>query len=289
VLPLIQNNIFGKRVYFCPGGRYLDKTSLLIKENNKFIITSIIKFIVERFNNIILSEIDEEILLSIPKKDNIRIVKSSVNPYIPPSKNKLEYVSSRHRSKIEKVLNSNSDEIKLVEITKNKLEYMNQVIEIEEGSTRRGEGRGTFNSELDKIFFYNLFKIFDKYIFLIFLFHKNSPSAYRIGLSYKGTFYTLNTAYKKEAISISPGKLLLYYTLNNLVQKDIQTVDMLRGDCETKSDLSPYYENRYNLYISNSNILLNYLYIKDILIKFIIKNKNLYQIYLALKLRFANK
>ncbi len=283
LLPLINRHRLGTEILLCPGDRHLDKFSLLIKEYERDVLRSFIDYILKNKHVLYLSEADDEIMAILMNRKNVRILNSSVSPYIPDTNDKLIFMNKKHRHKVENIIKENGNDIKFLEINENKTKFLDKVMDIERQSTRKNEGKGTFENKKDKKLFSIIFKNLDKYLYLIFLSFKNRLSAYRIGIGYKSTYYDLNTAYKNDVGALAPGKLLLYYALKYRLHESMRRVDMLRGDAQLKRDFTPYYENRYNIIIGNNKLIINILYIKDSFINYILNNKRLYNFYLIFK------
>lgn len=281
ILPLFLINKLGKKVWTNPGGHYSDKSSLLIKRYDLYLLEVLFKHLNATNEDIVLSESDQLFINSM-KKGSYKILQSSISPYIPQSKHKDLYFSLKHRNKIEKILDENSKLLNIKLSNSNSEETLNIIKEIEKDSTRRESGKGSFNKKSGFSLYENIYKILNKNVSTYILYKNAHPIAYRIVVKHGKIYYDLNTAYKKDTEKYMPGKTLLYYFVKSVIY-DISAIDMLRGDYEVKTEFTPFYENRYDIYFNKGFLKFNHLYYLDLIKNYIINNEILYGLYLRVK------
>jgi len=285
VLPLAQNKVFNWIYYSNPAERHTDKFPLLLKDYYRNAVEKLLIFLRENLHNIYIHEIDAGLLIKISKEKLTKYILTSESPYISKNDELLSFVSQKLQKTINKLLDQENENIRYVRYKNNLKKGLDLVFKIEADSTRSHEGKKTFGSYTDRLFYKNMFVIFRDQLCLIFLVYKGKACAYRIGLGVKNVYYTVNTAYKKEVERFVPGKLLLYHVLKYRLDESLTSVDMLRGFTQIKRDFTPFLEKQFNAYLFENKFLENFLYYRDRLINYIMAKPKIYRVYQTIKVK----
>src|SRR4030067_1911912 len=180
LLPLIEKRDKGFRVLCCPGGKYLDKSSLLYLYCEKKLILKLFKRIL-RESDLLLEELSDLVAECINQNfSSVKSYESSINYYIPGD-DFTRFISKKRRKKLEKYLRKYSSGL---EYTYNKGadKIIEKLFNIEKNSIRRKYGKGTFDDEKAKILYSNFIHNYKRNVRIDFLKYKNKSIAYKFGV-----------------------------------------------------------------------------------------------------------
>lgn len=275
IFPLIKDSHYLVTVLRSPGGKYLDRSTLLLKEKNKGVIVTLFEKIQE-CGNFYFAEVDEEIvgLLSLDKA-NLLILPSSLNPYLPIENNPFRFLSKKNLSKIRNRFEKNKRYLTFINCRgSNKL--LEKVFEIDAKSSKAKKGMQTFSDPYVRLLFKNMASISPKHFRLSVLFFKKTPFVFSLGVVYRKTFQAIQTAYLPEFKHLLPGKLLLYFLLHELKKEGIEVFDFSRGESTIKSEFTPLSRYQYNILYSKKKTIKIWWIVLYSLRRFIVDNQNLY-------------
>ena len=89
-----------------------------------------------------------------------------------------------------------------------------------------------------------------------FLFYENEPIVYEYGFLVNNYYVGEQIAYHNDYKKVSPGKIMLYYLLPNLVKQGVTVLDQGGGISDYKSLFSKEYRFLYNIYYSNNAVVM---------------------------------
>jgi len=246
ILPLVKKHVFGVQALTSPGGKYLDKSTLVLKDPGTINLAEVIV----RFGlkeNIYLQEVDEKVLTLNGAEYSKR--ESSKNPFLVLKPDPFRYFSKRQQRKIKITLNHIKNDIVYKTFTANR-EALETAFMIDKNSVKREAGRAAFPAKQDEDFFRNLLSAFRNQVVIDILYLKNVPIIFYLGLVYKKTYHAYSTSYVSGYKYLVPGKLMLYYLIKRLVQEGYETLDFSRGRDRLKMDFTPNYTTQYDCLVS---------------------------------------
>ena len=267
ILPLVKK----KTCFVSPGERYLDNTTLLIKNASENIIPIIIEFIQKNKFQVILNEVGESLskyFQSIPKTFSSNNQKKKKNKSI---ENIIKHKELRY---LKRIMEKNKEHIcfsvyKGLEC----YEQIERIFEIEKESNKPQLKKDIFRNQKARILFKYISKTNNS--LLIILKYNNMDIAHLFSLVYDKTVMAYHMAYNKYYSSLQPGKLIFIHLMEYMLENNLQILDFSRGDSILKRHFSNDSTKKYNLYI-NCNIFIR---IKAIVQNFIyyIKGTKIYK------------
>lgn len=277
VLPLVRERVFGISSYIDPGGRFVEKSPILIKDNDKESLKLFIDFILEK-GNIHLSEISLDISRSLKDlypKSVISII--SVNPYIDLNGDPLAQISKEHIKRIKRKIFNNEKKFNYYHLKKNLAKALKVVINLEKNSHKKKKGKEIFNSELSVKFYENLLNYCSKYLVIDLLKYENKPFVSLTGIICKNRYYAYHTSYLRDYKYLMPGKTIIFFVIEQLKKEGIELFDFVRGYSSFKEEFTRNFSIQYDFYSSKNNLiniwwkLINYIRRRRILL---LKTKN---------------
>lgn len=281
LLPLVMRSRLGVHIYTDFGDKYLDHSSLLLKKVDPILIKKIITKL-STIGSFSLCEIPEEYITKVRKNKALAVKKSSITPYLPLDGDPLRHMSSKNRKKIEKRIHEYKDALTYTVSTGDISDLM-LAFELDKKSLKSKKGKSTFHSIENQNFYKKLLHTFNDKLLVNILYYNNEPIISDIGVKVNNTYHALHTAYLEEYKFLNPGKLLLYFLLQELQKGGIQLFDFSRGTNEFKRDITPYYTQQYSVSkIENSGARL-WLSGVDAASTTILESKFLYGMYCTVK------
>ena len=282
ILPLVYSKKFGIHILQSPGGKYLDRSSLLIKSIDSEIITVLFNAL-KKEKDVFLHELPEDIAKMIKETDpTVTTIKVSVSPYLLLENNPYRFVPSDVKNKIVNRLKKNESHIIFKTFFGNK-DSLTIAIELDKRSSKEKQGKQTFSTDYDIQFFEELLHMYKKDFIVDILYFDEIPFAYSIGLRYKNTFHAISTAYDEKHKYLQPGKTLLYFILQRLSDDKLEFFDFSRGLSSVKRDFTPFAATQYDIVLTNNKIIkLWWIFIENSR-RYILSHKTLYGIYLKIK------
>ena len=265
VLPLLKRKRYGINSYSLPGGKFMEKSMMLIKDNSPKIIKEMIDAILIS-DNFFLSETE-----FIVSKDMLNYYRNSLaatishSLYIDLEKNPFEALSKKNFNKIKNRITKNNKYLKHEHIQIIDNVILNLIFEIEQKSTKKLSGKEIFSKEINRSYFKSLVKQNPGIIVADLIYYKREPFVYSLGILSKHDYIALHTAFLSEYKWIMPGKVLLFYMLPFYKNLGIKIFNFGRGDTNFKHEFTSKYVAQYDLYLSKHLIpiiwwrLINYI------------------------------
>lgn len=258
VLPLVRAKKLGISVLMCPGGVFLDRSSLLLADINENLLLHIAKTL-SKLGNFYLAEVEKNLADSLCQIFPL-ILKFpqplSTSPYLPLESDPLRFVPSRHRSEINSILRKCQANISTSFISPSTQSDLQTIVELEKVSSKDKKHTEIFNNPNTLLFFRNLIDISPKSVGIILLCFDGQPIAGDIGYIYNSTFRGFYTAYDNHFRHLGPGKLLKYITAQELTKRGFVCYDLSRGLANYKSELTPHVIYQSDLYYSSNYLVL---------------------------------
>lgn len=280
VLPLVHEKQFGIPVLRGPGGKFLNKSSLLMKSYAKAPLKELFAYLMQ-VDNIYLSEVSQELADMIQSFSKVTLKKeSSLNPYLPLEPDPFHYLSSKNRSQIRGILRKNEANVehKVFVGDRHALEV---AFEIDSRSSKKKQGKATFVSDRDKAFCLELIERMPKNVVIDLLYYNKIPIVYSIGFTYKKIYHAFNTAFDAEYRFLRPGKLLAYLRVKALAEEGYTLLDFGRGNSVLKQEFTKEAKLQYDIYYSSNPVIRSWWNISFKLYHSVEHNKRLYNIYLT--------
>jgi len=254
VFPLVTSQKYGLRIFASPGGKYLDKNSLLLSSDNTQVLAALL-FETGKLGNLDFCEVEEHFVETLKKiNSDILVYGYEMNHFVPNEASFLRNLDAAKSRRIENKLEKFSAKLRYEMVSEVKKNHIDLVSQIEAESSRRHSGMGTFTDPIAYKLYLSFVKYFEGKIRLGLLFYDEKAIAYRFGLLSGKTFYETNTAYLDGFQEIMPGKLLLYLMCKSFDEEGIELLDWLRGTSTLKEEFTPYFVKQYSVFYSNSII-----------------------------------
>jgi len=282
VLPLIKKKVFGIPVWTYVGGKFVSKSSLLIKEIDKRLLQELAHFLM-RHGDFYLPELNQEIAEVLCDDTPCLIKKeASVNLYLPISPDPFCFLSSKNRSQIRSILRKNKKDISFKTFTGDR-KTLEAVFELDMRSSKKRQGKATFVTQDDKGFFRKLLQRMPKSFVIDFVYHQDKPIIYSIGFTYKNIFHASHTAFDAEYRFLRPGKLLAHYRIEKLQKEKFDLLDFGRGNSALKREFTNLANTQYSVFFIFSPLSKSWLLSTQRVYDGILQSKPLYTSYLFLK------
>lgn len=255
ILPLVKSRVFGFTCYVNPGGRFVEKSPILVKDASIDNLKYLLDFIVNR-DNLRLSELPEDIakyLNTSFKKSLVSII--SINPFIDLKQEKYFGLNKKTLSKLENRFRKNKDSLEYLHITKGGEKELNSVIDLEKRSTKSTMGKGIFGVTSSRLFFRNLIKICNNRIVFDYLTFNKKIFVSAVGVIFKDTYYAYHTSYLRDYKYFVPGKMITYFMLSQLKSEGVKLFDFTRGYSDFKKEFTENFSLQYDFYLSKSNFI----------------------------------
>ena len=255
VLPLIKSKKFFVDVFASPGEKYLEKSSVLAKNENPRIINEIISQVLKN-GNIYLAETPEKITAILAKRKSRGILTlSSINPYIQIEDFPFGTISEKHKKRIAGIIKKNSANLKFGHYRNNLSEHLQSVFELESRSSKKQDHKDCFSNPDNRRLFKSLIKHAGKDIVINFVYFKNLPIVSSFGFIFNNTYLAYHTSYDKDFSYLIPGKILTYNMLIKLREEGVDLFDFSRGHNEFKNDFTKMFAFQYDYYYSTDSLI----------------------------------
>lgn len=252
ILPLIKGRVFGFPCYVNPGGRFIEKSPFLVKDNNKDDLKILIDFVLKK-GNIRLSEVPQDIAENLRtgfKESLISII--SVNPFINLREENYLGLNKKNLSKIKNRTRKSKKGLEYLHIRGGGEKELKKVIDLEKESHKSMKGKQIFDDKTSRLFYKNLIQISkDKTVF-DFLTYDRKIFVSAVGILCKDTYYAYHTSYLRGFKYLMPGKTLTYFMLNQLKKEGVGVFDFVRGYSNFKKDFTSNYSIQYDFYLSRN-------------------------------------
>lgn len=282
VLPLVKKKIFGVPFLTCLGGKFVNKSPLLVREINEPLLQELSDFLIKQ-GDFYLQEVSSEITEILCSGNKILIKKeASINPYLSISPDPFCYLSSKNKSQIRGILRKNEKEVTFKTFV-GEPDALEVVFALDKRSSKKQQGKATFVTEQDKQFFRELLKRMPKRFIIDILYHKDTPVVYGVGFVYKKIFHASNTAFDANYRFLRPGKLLAHFRLKRLQEEDFDLIDFGRGNSVLKQEFTKLGKIQYDIFYIQSTLGKSWLLSTQKFYDTVLNNKVLYGTYLQFK------
>jgi hypothetical protein len=284
VFPLVKEKKTGIKTYQNPGGKYLDRSTLLIKELDEELL-KVLLVSLKKLGNINLSEMPEEIAKKISQLDkdfSIRV--ASINPYLIIDDDPLRHPSSSIKKDIANTL-AKHPQLEFHSFSGDN-ESLKKAIAIDRKSAKMKQGKATFVNNSERLFFNTLLETYKKDFIVDIISLDGTPFVYSIGIRYKNIFHGINTSYDEAYKQLQPGKLLFHFIINNLQKEKIHVYDFSRGTSPLKREFAPLAVTQYDLFYAKQGWIKSWWSLTDRLMTYLLANKLFYNNYCKIKKLF---
>lgn len=245
----------------CPDsfGHSVDHSSLCLDCNDPEIFRQMVQGITET-DNLYLAELAER-HLNLSMQNNGKIPKncvfefSCISPRVVFGDDLLANMSGKTRKKFKKKLQKTEKLFTFEFCKNNNLEDLQKMIEIEKRSWKGRKKISLFEREVTRKVYSSWIKTNNENIGITFLKYKDEKVAYFFGIFSKNTVLVTNTAFISEVGKMTPGKILIFKTLEYLQSIGIEMVDFSVGDSRWKREFGNQFPKQYNLYFSKNKIV----------------------------------
>ena len=256
ILPLVKEKKFGIDVFVSPGRRYLEKSTILVIDNNYQILNKLINE-VGKHGNIYLTELSEEIthMLSKDQEEGL-LTLSSINPYILLKDNPFGSLSEKQKKRITGKIRKNLGNFKFVHIRNNLGFHLQTVFDLETRSSKKLANKDSFSDAKIRKLFTSLINYAKDYISIDFILYKNLPIVSSLGFIFKDRYLAYYTCYDSNFRDYFPGKILTYFMLTKLSEERMEVFDFSRGHNSFKNDFTKNWEFQYDFYFSKNPLII---------------------------------
>ncbi len=253
--PVAVSLKFGVKVLSSPTKKFSEKSTLLVKDYDPKVVWAIFDAITKNAN-VYLHELEDKVV-SLLLEENPKILASvsSINPYINVKTDSFRFLSKKQKSKVVNKVKKNLPNLSYVQHRDNLTKYLAVIFDIEAKSYKKLKKKDIFSDSKARSLYKNIVKYASKYVSIDIVYYNNKPVVYSFGFIYKNTYLAFHTAYLASARHLSPGKILLYFLLNNLRERNFELFDFARGHNILKKEFTPYYHLQYDLYYSRNYLI----------------------------------
>ena len=276
VMPLVVSRKLGVKFHTNPGGKYIDRSALLVKKRDKAIIKCLVTKL-KRMGSFFLPEVQSQ-LADLFVGQQLTKVTSGINLQLPFENNPFRFVKSKNMRKIEKIHEEYGRDIEFV-MNRGNLKTLKLAMKIDGISYRQKKNIGTFNNSLDRAFFTHLINIGTEQVGINVLYYKKKPVAYEIGVRAGKIYHGLNKSFDNRYAFLTPGKILAHSLFEGLYAEGIELFDFSRGDDMLKRSFTTVSKMQYDIYYTNNLLARIALVGTSSLRKKLVGNKLFYSTY----------
>ncbi len=285
ILTLVQEKQAGIKTYKNPGGKYLDRSTLLLKDINDELLKSML-LVLKTLGNIHLPEMPEAFAKKIIELDkDFSIQTGSINPYLIIDDDPTRHPSSSIKRDIANTIAKHGKKLKFKSFAGDS-DSLKKAIGIDHKSAKMKQGKATFVNNNERLLFNTLLETYKKDFIVDMIFLDDNPFVYSIGIRYKNTFHGINTSFDEAYKQLQPGKLLFHFIIKNLQKEKVQIYDFSRGTSPLKREFAPLALTQYHLFYSKYTWIPKWWGLHDQAIEYLINNKLFYNNYCKIKKLF---
>lgn len=248
VLPLVASKKLGFGVYLSPGGKYLDKSTLFFVDESESVRKALLSKLGELGNYYLteVSKLDADLIIkTLPR---VGMSQCSMGRYLPLAKEPFKFVSHENVRRLRKRIRDNSEMLNFKVSFNNITDNIKIVKQIEAGSTKKSTYKDVFSDKFLEDLCLNIQNLYINSLNFTFLYYRNEPICYKYGFITNNAYHYSNTAYKTKFANLSPGRVLMFLTIDELFKRGIKLIDFSRGDTLFKRGFTPYTYQQYSLY-----------------------------------------
>lgn len=244
ILPLVKK----KNYFISPGEKYLDNTTLLIKD--KTVIKPLIDFMKNHHYHVILNEVESSITDEITELAEF----ASNNPRANLNNKIDKIVKHKELRYLKRVREKNCEHISFcIYQGQDCINQINRIFEIEKNSSKPNLKKAIFDNPKAQDLFVNISKT--ETAFLMILKYDNMDIAHLFCLKYGEIIMAYHMAYNLEFSKLQPGKLIFIELMNYMDENNYKILDFSRGNSTLKRHFSNENVVKFNVYV-NCNLLM---------------------------------
>jgi CelD/BcsL family acetyltransferase involved in cellulose biosynthesis len=283
VLPLVPEKKYGMTTLMCPGGKFLDKSSLLLADPSVSLSTLYKKLNqVQQFS---LDELTKEQCERFHVDSKVTVKESSSNPYIVLTDDPFVDVSKKQKSKICNKIKKNEPHLQYRSF-QNDEKALELVFGLEKKSYKSIKGKATFMTPVCREFLRDIASRNKQNVRIDVLFYDGVPCICGVGFCYKKTYHAFYTSHDVTYRWLSPGKLLLYYLLRQLKDEGVEVFDFSRGKNTLKDEFTKKAYKQYTLSYSQNYLTTLWWQAADTTYEHLLDNAIIYGTYCQFKRLF---
>jgi CelD/BcsL family acetyltransferase involved in cellulose biosynthesis len=280
VMPLVVSRKIGVKFLTNPGGKYIDRSALLVKKQDKAIIKCLVTKLKTK-GSFLLPEVQSQ-LADLFVGQQLTKVTSGINLQLPFEDNPFRFVKAKNKRKITKIHEEYGKDLKFV-MNRGNSATLKLAMNIDGISYRQKKNIGTFNNLIDRKFFTSLSRIAMQDTGINILYYKKKPVAYEIGIRAGKTYHGLNKSFDNRYAFLTPGKILAHYLFDGLHKEGIELFDFSRGDDMLKRSFTDITKMQYDIYYTDNLLARIALVGTSSLRKKLVENKLFYSTYRKLR------
>jgi len=282
ILPLVRESLYGVPVWCSPGGKFLDKSSLLVDKFDPTILRKLGNYL-PTLGNIYLQELESEpINLLIKANKTYFKIDCSKSPYLPISADPLRFLSNKNHSQIRGILKKNKEAVSYKTFTGD-IKALQKAFMLDKIGTKSGQGKATFGLKKDREFIKQLIIKMPQAVQIDFVYYNKIPVIYATGFIYKKTYQAFTTAFNGKYRFLRPGKLLTFFKIQKLQDEKFTLLDFSRGISALKHEFTELERVQYSLFCAKNIIIRWWWKLCNYVFYMVLENKILYGTYLAFK------
>ncbi len=258
IFPLCPSRSYGVNVWVPMGDEFIVDTAFLIEKYDPEICKSLFKQIFIH-KNIYITTLDEKATTLLKKVfPQLFFSLISVNPYIDFQNDPLRFLSGSQRRKMKPILKENQDHLHFKKYTAedNLEDHLEKIFEIEQQSAKKLHAKDVFSKQENIDFYRTMLKHCRKFVVIYFLYYDEIPFVYGFCLRYGSKVVGYQTSYLATYRNFSPGKIMLKYSLEDMMDDGVDTFDFGGGVSAYKQAFTPQYFYLYNLYHSGNPFIM---------------------------------
>lgn len=248
VLPLVRSRRFGIGVWTTPGNPFFSEKSTFLIEVEDVSLLNTILLAALNTGNLYLPEIDER-LVDLVLRDNPGILAAvaSVNPYLHLHLYPFRSLSKKNRSRLRNIIRRNRKQLRFVHHREDLERHFRTLVDLESRSRKGQTGKTVFDRPAAKRLFRSFIRHCREFVAIDMIYYGGKPIVYNLGLRFKKTYLTYQTAFLNEYRTLAPGKLLLCYLFLHLRKDGFWICDFARGYHHLKQEFTGDYRLQYDL------------------------------------------
>jgi len=252
ILPLTKEKRFGIDVLTSPGKRYLEKSSILVKDNSKYVLAYLIEAALDK-GNLYLPEVSEDMAQILLKmKPNGLLTLSSINPFIEFNDNPLGSLTKKQEKRILGKIKRNIKDLRFGHFRNNLDEHLASIVDLEKRSAKKLDGKDSFSDMKIRKLFGSLIKYAKNNVVINFMYYKDTPFVSSFGLVFRNSYLAYHTSYDNDFRSLIPGKMITFNMLLKLSKEKLSLFDLGRGHNVFKKEFTNKHVAQYDFYYSRN-------------------------------------
>lgn len=286
ICPLVASKKFGIKVLTSPGGKFLDKLPLLLKEADGEVVRELILWLKAQ-GNFSLDEVEEDICQTMLEQfPEIEIELASVNPFLSLPPDPLRFLYGEHKRKLWQKIEKEGQNLSFELYRRDAQKHLETMLAIEGQSSKKRQRKDIFSySPLRRTLLDNFLRFSPDQATVALLYHQDVSIAYSFGFLSRGTYHFYQTAYLADYSHLTPGKILLFFLMSQLHQEGIEIFDfgrsdkrLARADSEIKLHFAPHFAKQYNLYFAKNPLVRAWWKTASKLMDLVERNQLVYEV-----------